>query len=114
MDSQAFINAIQQEELTSAVETTIELHKRPPGRRPAPELLVRSAWFNSLAPADAAHVERMVADAAFAAVFGFLSVLDGVRTIDTENGRFELFYVGKDRELLNPANRDLHGMIDRP
>ncbi|MDH0863145.1 hypothetical protein [Mitsuaria sp. GD03876] len=114
MNSEAFVEAIQKFVRDSAVESTVSLHQAPPGRRPAADLVARSNWFNALSADDVARVEEMMAQAAHAAVFGFLAVLDGVRTIDTENGRFELFYVGDERSLLNPPDRDLHDLLDRP
>ncbi|MDH0863149.1 hypothetical protein [Mitsuaria sp. GD03876] len=114
MKTEDFVQAIQEHVRDAAVQSTIDLHKSPPGRKPDVDLVARSAWFNGLSPDDAARVEQMVAQAAHAAVFGFLAVLDGVRTIDTENGRFELFHEGRERVLLNPPDRDLHDLLDRP
>lgn len=111
MDSKEFAVIIERYVMSAAVEDTVANLKAPPGRGvPAKERL-RSEWYNSLPKHEAEYVQAAIADAAHAAVFGILAVLDGARVVDEQKGRFELVYVGKERVLLNPQDRDLHDLI---
>lgn len=98
----------------AATEATISTLESPPGRRPSPPIRERAAWYNGLPPQEQAHVRSVVSEAAGAAVFGLLTVLDGARIVDEEKGRFELFYTGRERTLLNPDGIDLHDLLREP
>lgn len=111
MNANEFVSAIQIYVLESAVDSTISNLARPPGRRVAPELSARSEWFNSLSDAEADMVRAVARDAARAAVFGFLAVLDGARVIDSEKGNFELYYVGREKCLINSSDIDMHDLL---
>src|SRR6266498_1672479 len=67
----------------SAVSGTVnELKNGPAGRGLHPRGSALSLWYNRLPAGDQQMVTEAVRDAARAAVFGFLCVLDGVRVID--------------------------------
>lgn len=53
-----------------------------PGRGPHPRADAMGAWFTRLAPNDQRMVHEVVRDAAHAAVFHMLCILDGVSVID--------------------------------
>jgi hypothetical protein len=117
MNAAEFVAAIRTEVQDSAAEETISLLQRPPGRRPAPALVSLSQWFNSLPEADRQRIREVAAMASHAAVFGFLSVLDGVRVIEdeSEKGTFDLRYVkGDQTTLLNaPTEPPLHDILQQ-
>ncbi|MEG2804808.1 hypothetical protein [Stenotrophomonas sp.] len=112
MNSEQFVQAIQQHAQDAATDTTMRNLQSPPGRRPAARAVALSQWYNGLSDQDKANVRAVVGEATHAAVFGVLAVLDGVRVVDEEKGRFELFHVGRARTLLNPGDRDLHDLLD--
>jgi hypothetical protein len=112
MDSRDFVEAIKRYVRDAATEDTIANLRNPPGRRVPPEVRARSDWYNGLSEADAAHANSAIAAAAHAGLFGLLAVLDGARTIDDRNGRFELIYVNDQRVLLNPQSIDLHDLLN--
>ncbi|MEG0192259.1 MAG: hypothetical protein RR698_03750 [Stenotrophomonas sp.] len=112
MKADGFVSAIQRYVLESAVDDTISNLARPPGRRVASDLSVRSEWFNSLSEVEADMLRAVARDAARSAVFGFLAVLDGVRVIDSEKGTFELYHVGREKYLLNSSGIDLHDLLE--
>ena len=66
--------------------------RSPPGRRPAPELIAISQWFNALPPSDQEMVIHAMHEAADSTLFGVLCVLDGVRAIESsaEKSQFQL------------------------
>jgi hypothetical protein len=106
MDTEKFVEAIRAEVYQSAQRECIELlTKGPYGRKPQPDLVALSEWFNELPDRDRAMVKKVAKEASHAAVFGFLCVLDGVRVIEGygPKGDLELVFV-KDgsRTLLNP------------
>lgn len=78
-----FILAIKMAAFDSAVSGTVnELKNGPAGRGLHPRGSALSLWYNRLPAGDQQMVTEAVRDAARAAVFGFLCVLDGVRVID--------------------------------
>ena len=74
-----------------------------------------SAWFNELATRDRQNVERVVEMAARPAVFGFLCVLDGVRTIENGpvKGQLDLRYRRGDEliSLNDDHGEELHDLL---
>ena len=115
MDSSAFVDAIKTYVADAAVEDTIANLKHPPGRRVPPDERDRSNWYNSLAEAEAAHVNAALAEAVHQAIFGFFAVLDGARVVEAgdSGGRFELIYEGDQRTVLNdPHSIGLHELFN--
>lgn len=99
MNTREFVEAIRLHVRDAAVADTIDKLRKPPGRRPAPDVLSRSAWFTGLADSDAKRVEEVVREAVDEAVFGFFAALDGSRTV--ASGHFELRHVDVTSVLLN-------------
>jgi hypothetical protein len=89
--------------------------RSPPGRRPRAELVALSQWYNDLDADPQRRVHDVVAMAVHSAVFGFLCVLDGVRSIESggQKGRLELVHItGATRLPLNDASGDeLHDLF---
>lgn len=78
-----FVAAVKSAAFDSAVTGTIKkLTDGLAGRGPHPRGIALSLWFNQLTDTDQQMVVECVRDAAHAAVFGLLCVLDGVRVID--------------------------------
>lgn len=94
------------------VRKRIALLQKPAGRSPPGALRDGSVWYNNLSERDAAQVNDVIRFAANAALIGLLSVLDGARKVDDQNGRFELLYLGNEQTLLNPPSVDLHDLFD--
>jgi streptomycin 6-kinase len=81
LDRHRFVDVLRIAVQDQAATGTINLLSKPPGRKPADELAVLSAWFTSLAPQDRQNVERVIEMTAADATFGILCILDGVRAI---------------------------------
>lgn len=72
-------------------------------------MIEMSRWFNKLELSDQRYVTRIIERSAAEAVFGFLCVIDGARSIETgpDKGAMELYYVkGTHRILLNDRNKE--------
>lgn len=83
MTPEEFVAAVKNAAFDSAVTGTMKmLREGPPGRGPHPRGSALSLWFSQLSAGDQQMVVECVRDAAHAAVFGLLCVLDGVRAID--------------------------------
>lgn len=99
----------------AAVEDVVRMLQRPSGRRPDEASRTLSTWFHALSDEDRSRLREVIQLASHAAVFGFLTSLDGTRRICDEvpPGRFELRLVGVDRDqLLNdPIACALHELL---
>jgi hypothetical protein len=83
MTPEKFVAGIKSAVFESAVTGTMRhLEEGPAGREPHPRARALSGWFSQLAAGDQQMVAECVRDAAHAAVFGFLCVLDGARVLD--------------------------------
>jgi hypothetical protein len=113
MTSEEFVEAIRLYVMDAAVTNEIANLEDPPGRQPAPTLLQQSRWFKNLGDSDRAMVASLLASAAEAAVFGFLNVLDGSRTIAGPMDYFELRHVHEDGVdvLSGPHGAILHELL---
>ena len=110
MNAADFVDAVRTEVRDAATEGSMSLLGRPPGRRPDPELVRLSQWFNALPEIDKGRVREVAALASHQATFGILAVLDGVRVIESgpDRGALELWYVkGTRSTLLNDPNGPL-------
>ena len=102
MNKEEFIQLIKSEVSDSAVKSIQENLIAPPGRKPSPELLAQSKWYKSLSIEHKAIMHQIISEAVNEAVFGFLCVIDGVRSISSQgdtNG-LELYHVNKTKKLL--------------
>src|SRR5262245_10003875 len=110
MIHEEFVEAIRTAVHESAISGTESSLLRPPGRRPAAGDVELSRWYRELSSEDRVHVNTVIQRSVHSSVFGFLCVLDGVRSIEAESqGRLELVYVkGNDRRVLNSESEFLH------
>jgi hypothetical protein len=116
MTSEEFVTRIRKAVYEPAVEGSLSLLRKPPGRRPSQALLGLSKWFNGLSTDDRLCVRRLIELSAGRAVFGMLAVLDGVRSIreaGEESGTLELHYCTEGRLVLlnDPAGEFLHDLF---
>jgi hypothetical protein len=109
MDTQQFLVLLRLVVRDGAALEELGVLRNPPGRRPSADLQERSTWFNSLPDDQKRILSSILLDVADRAVFGFLCVLDGVRSIeeDGEKGYLELRYVKDNSILLNPREGEM-------
>jgi len=105
-----FIAVIGDVVSASAIEDTIDNLKSPPGRKPDENLVKQSAWFNSLSDSDKDMVKSIISDAVNESVFGFLCVLDGVRSISDSGDSNKLKLTHGDTLLNDIENQYLHDL----
>lgn len=105
MNADEFAEGIYLVAYESAVQGVIKVLSQPPGRRPRPELVKLSVWFNGLSEGDQERLADVVRLAADHAIFGVLAVLDGVRVLDEAHTEFEL---RTGNGTLVNAEHDLH------
>jgi hypothetical protein len=109
MDAKRFVDVLRIVVRDGAASDELSVLRSPPGRRPSADLQERSTWFNSLPDDQKRILSSIILDVADRAVFGFLCVLDGVRSIenDGEKGHLELRYVKDASTLLNPTEGEM-------
>lgn len=109
MNSQEFVDLLKIVVRDGAAEEELGILRNPPGRRPATELVERSAWYNALPENQKRILASIILDVSSRAVFGFLCVLDGVRAIEdnADKGRLELRYIKDRSTLLNPHEGEM-------
>jgi hypothetical protein len=115
LNSEQFVEALKRHVRDAAIADTIAMLKDPPGRRVQSRQRKQSDWYNGLSAEGADHVNGAIAEAAHAALFGILAVIDGARKIDNEGGRFELIYVENQPVVLNDRDSiGLHDLLNAP
>jgi len=116
MRPEQFIAGLKTSVHDSAITGTLTMLDSPSGRQPPPRLVALSRWYHSLAPDDKAYLEQTLALGVHAAVFGFLSVLDGVRSVAERPGTLKLELHALDegkRARLNPdSGAMLHDLYE--
>lgn len=102
MSPEEFVEAIREVVRDAAVEGVVNNLESPPGRNISSEEKERSGWYNSLGSLERSYVKEIVSSAVDEAVFGMLSVIDGVRAMDEggDKGELVLVYKNDDREVL--------------
>ncbi|WP_024296691.1 hypothetical protein [Methylomicrobium lacus] len=103
MDKVEFIKRVKQVVATGAIKGTLDNLNNPPGRKPDSQLLIQSSWFKELNDTDREIVSKLISEAVHEAVFGFLCVLDDVRSINGsgESNNLQLLHNGM---ALNDTN----------
>jgi hypothetical protein len=115
MDKQQFVNALRLHAATMGADSTLRQWEAPAGRSPGQLALDRSRWFTGLADDDRAMVAALAHDAADAALFGVLCILDGARRVDPSNNvRYELARIkdGGTTHLLASTSIDTENLHD--
>ena len=109
-----FVDAVYRSAVREVRRSLID----PPGRRPGTDLVTAGRWYRGLTDADRSMADIVIAQAAHAAAFGALAVIDGVRSSGPV--RFELIAVEADgdRTAISPSDGFLHdrfqGAVMRP
>lgn len=116
MTSYDFVKRIEIAVHDSAINGTVSLLQRVPGRKPSPNLVQLSQWFNGLRPDDQESVREVIKLAVGNAVFGMLVVLDGDRSISKPDdllGTIELRYNTEGQSVLlnDPSGEPLHDIF---
>ncbi len=97
---------------SSAVDCTIENLEDPPGRRPDKLLVDRSEWYKSLSEKDQEMMRNILIEAVDESIFGFLCVLDDVRSISNQGDTNNLT-LSHGKTLLNDNDDEsLHGIYN--
>lgn len=107
MTSEEFVHAIKTI-MKSALSGLLKTIITPPGRRPAPELIQISHFYNKLSEEDKGIFSDALELAAKQSACNFLSVLDGALAIEPsgEKGNLELYYSdGKTLVKLNDTDK---------
>jgi hypothetical protein len=112
LNPQDFVEFVRSDVMHEAVDDVLASMAKPPGRRPAPELVELSKWFHGLSDPDRLMLRSALAEASHAAVFGLFALLDGVRRIDHNQpvGNLELWYASQDGRAM--LSGDLHDMLN--
>jgi hypothetical protein len=112
MNNEEFVNSIRVNVSEGSINSIKSILKMPSGRKPKPELVELSNWYNNLDNKSNDYVSYIIKEAIEQAVFNFLCVLDGVSAIENieEKGTLKLFYEkdGNSTLLNNPDNDYLH------
>lgn len=86
----------------------------PSGKVPQDKYIVMSSFHNSLSDTDKGVIDLIVKESVDTAIFQFLSVIDGVVSIDNNGGELKLYYdANNEKILLNDSNEDyLHDLYN--
>lgn len=114
MDNAEFVDALRLYVRNDGVEGVISRLKSPPGRSVSPKMKNLSEWYNSLSEENTNNVNTTIELIAHDVLFGVFAVLDGIRFIDKEKGKFELTYkTQEDTFMLNdPSEIGLHELLN--
>lgn len=118
MDQEEFVEVIKMVVRDSSTNGFQKKLENPPGRSPDKKLIDLSNWYNTLDEQQKLNVKGIIAMAVDESVFGFLCVLDGVRSIaenlEDSDAYLKLTYVnGVTENVLNNPNDDyLHDLYN--
>lgn len=116
MNNEEFVNSIRINVSEASINSIETILKMPPGRKPKPELVELSNWYNNLDNKSSDYISSVIKIAIEQAVFNFLCVLDGVSAIENieEKGTLKLFYEKDNNSILlnNPDNDYLHDIYN--
>lgn len=116
MKSEEFIEAVKEVVRSGAIDDVIANVKSPPGRRVSESERKRSEWYNQLSSDEKLKANSLIEDAVDEALFGILSVIDGVRAIESEEnkGALVLSYIkeGNITVLNSPEDLALHDLYN--
>lgn len=108
MNKIEFTKLIKEAVSQSAINDTLENLNSPPGRKPDEQLLAQSEWFNDLSPYDQEMVGKVISEAVHESTFGFLCILDGVRSISESGESNDLNLLHSGVQLNETSGEFLH------
>jgi hypothetical protein len=116
MNSQKFVEAIQEAVISSTITVMRQILEKPPGRSPDKNLVALSEWYKSLGDQDKNKLLAIISKSVNSTVFGFFCVLDGERVIENGRNKGDLklyFEKGGESTLLNDPNNGgiLHELL---
>lgn len=115
MNPESFVEALRQVVIESTSASIQEILENPPGRKPSREIIELSEWYKKSGEINRDMILKLVRESIQIATFGFLCVLDGVRSIEDteEKGQLKLiFEKGDESVLLNdPEKEYLHNLL---
>lgn len=109
MNAEEFIENINKVLNKGTIDDVEDVLKNPPGRQPDKNLLNLSKWYNNLHEEDKSNLQKVIQMSVDSTIFGFLCIIDGVRTLedDVEKGSFELYFKKNEKKtLLNDESAD--------
>ncbi|MEL0618007.1 hypothetical protein V6243_14350 [Cobetia marina] len=114
MNTEEFVKAYKMVVADAAIEDSISVFQKPPGRKPSEELLQISNYYNGLNRDERKIIDMIIARVSYEASFGALCVLDGVRSIEEEGdkGDINLVYSKDNRSFDLNKNKDLHDIFN--
>jgi hypothetical protein len=117
MNSEEFVKTINTVAVENVKKSIVELLNNPPGRKPKEKLKALSTYFNKFNDGDKKIIEEIIELSAMLSTFNFLSVIDGVISIDSseENGTLELRYRKNTESILlnEPEGEFLHDLLPK-
>lgn len=119
MNQEEFIRIIKIAVEQPSIDGVVSNLKQPPGKQPEQSLVQLSVWFNQLNEVEKGQVKNIIKMAVNHSIFGFLCVLDGVRSIRETNDGIDpvlkLIYDDSENEIvLNDPEQDfLHDIYGR-
>lgn len=112
MNKVEFSNILKSVVSQAAIDSTLENLREPPGRNPDADLLAQSDWYKSLAPTDRDMLSKVISDAVHESIFGFLCVLDGVRSISDSEEANGLVLSRHGVQLNSESDEYLHDIYN--
>ncbi|MFD2036345.1 hypothetical protein ACFSKL_16190 [Belliella marina] len=116
MKSEEFIKKIKTVVSEATISDVLENLESPAGRNPNKELLDVSNWYNSLDQLNKFYIRRIIETSVDTSVFGFLCVLDEIRTVENSpnKGSLKLFYTNEEANTLinNHEEEYLHDLYN--
>jgi hypothetical protein len=116
MNAQDFVDAIRKVVVDATGPSIVTILRRPPGRKPAAELIELSHWYNGLSDDDRTMIDRLLGLTVRHSVFGVFEVLDSALKVDPSaapSDYFELRHVhGGGAEVISgPQGAPLHELL---
>jgi len=112
MNNEQFIKSIIQTVHDSVVNGLLENIENPPGRKPPQSSVELAEWVSELPENEKEKIKKIIKRATHAAIFSFLTVLDGAKAIESspEKGQLKLFWEKETEKILlnDPENEALH------
>ncbi|MEY8241739.1 MAG: hypothetical protein RPT25_15445 [Cycloclasticus sp.] len=108
VDKIEFTKIIKEVVSQAAIDDTLGNLDDPPGRNPDKQLLAQSQWFKGLSKSDREMVSQVISEAVHESVFGFLCVLDGVRSISGQGESHDLQLSLNGSQLNEASSEFLH------
>jgi hypothetical protein len=114
MDNAEFVDALKLYVRDDGIKGVISRLKSPLGRSVSPKMKNLSEWYNSLSEENTKNVNIIIELIAHDVLFGVFAILDGVRIIDKEKGKFELAYKTQENSFIlnDPAEIGLHELFN--